>query len=363
MKLAMILALTINSALAIEITLGAITPGTCSGTFDNGSNCEDFTNLIRTEVNKDLPEVDIQKYADGTANATVMANSGKGTSYGNNFDLFTIKASVGLGADTNAPISDFISGDVDEDDINGVAIGGGLMVGVNMNVLPVKKIGFFDFTKLDVMFNFSSFSLDQDLGESKAEGSIGGFGFMARYRIIDAIDLPSKYLMQWGGVQLHTGFQRSTMDINYAQSFDDNTVTLDSGIPGVTLNGSFTNSRGEFDLESETNVIPVEVSTYMRFLYVFTLYGGAGMDIASGSSEINFDGTGIVTGTTTGGGSGSYTNSMSANESATGSPEATNFRGFLGLQFNIPVVSLYIHLNKNLTKDIIGTNVGLNIAW
>lgn len=347
----LLLLITSLSASAIEITLG--TP-TCTGTFS--ANCAAFTTEIRTELNDNLPDEDITKYANGVSNATVIANAGKGSDYGQNFDLFTVKLSGGIGLDAST------SGFDDMKNANGFAVGGGLTGGVNLDLLPIKKFGFIDFSKMDLFFNISSLSIDRDIDDSTAKGSIGGFGFMARYRLIDAKDLPSKYLMQWGGLHLHTGFQRSTMDINYSQDFDDQTVSYDAG-GGITLNGTFNNAKGIFDLESETNVIPIEVSTYMRFLYVFTLYGGAGLDIASGESNIKFNGSGSISGTATAPGTGTYSNTMSADESASGSPEATNFRGFIGLQFNAPVVSLYVHVNKNVSKDIVGANFGLNIAW
>jgi len=338
------------SAFAIEIT---VTQTQCNAPLTPGQ-CTDLTQSVRDEVNDSLPDEDAQKYADGTANATVIANAGKGSDYGQNFDIFTLKLSGGVGLDAST------SGFDDMENANGFAVGGGITAGVNLDVLPVSKIGFIDFSKMDLFLNFSSFNVDQEFDQSTAKGSIGGFGFMARYSLIDSSDIPSKYLMQWGGLHLHTGFQRSTMDINYNQSFDDQDVSVQSG--GQTINGTFSNARGIFDLQSETNVIPIEVSTYMRFLYVFTLYGGAGLDIASGTSDIKFDGTGTVSGGLTSG-STDYQASLSANESASGSPEATNFRGFIGLQFNVPVVSVYVHVNKNISKDIVGANVGVNFAW
>jgi hypothetical protein len=336
------------SVFAIEIT---VTETNCGGGLTQ-PQCDSLTQEVRNELNNNLPDEDAQKYADGTANATVIANAGKGSDYGQNFDIFTLKVSGGVGLDAST------SGLDDMENANGFAVGGGITAGVNLDLLPINKIGFIDFSKMDLFLNYSSFNVDQEFDQATAKGSIGGFGFMARYSLIESKDIPSKYLMQWGGLHLHTGFQRSTMDINYNQSFDDQEVSAQGG----ALSGKFSNARGVFDLKSETNVIPIEVSTYMRFLYVFTLYGGAGMDIASGTSDIKFDGTGTVTGGASPG-STDYQASLSANESASGSPETTNFRGFIGLQFNVPVVSVYVHVNKNISKDIVGANVGVNFAW
>ncbi len=358
----LLLLLTMSiSTYAIEINLGPIIPGiTCTGTFDFGTNCADFTAQISAELNKDLPDVDIQKYANGVANSMVIANSGKGTDYSQNFDLFTIKISGGLGLDASTngikeAFDDFSSAD-------GVGVGGAFTGGINLDSLPIKKFSIIDFSKLDIFFNIFSLNIDKDLDSEKASGSFGGFGFMTRYQILEGQDLPSKYLFQWGGLHLHTGFQRSKMNLNYTLNFDDETVTYDSG-GGISLNGTFSNSSGTLDIDSITNNIPIEVSTYARFLYILTLHGGVGMDITSGESNINFNGSGSVSGSASGGGGGSYTNSISANQKSSGSPEIVNLRGFMGLQINAPILSVSVNLNKNFSNDVFGLNVATNFSW
>jgi hypothetical protein len=340
------------TAQAIDFTYTHDCSGLVGGS--GGSLCTDIKNEVESVASSDLPDVDISKYSDGTANATVIANTGKGSDYGQNFDLFTIKINpLGIGVDASE------GGLSDPDNASGVAIGAGLMVGVNMDAFPIGKIGFFDFDKLDVMFNFMNLNVDQELDSAEASGEVSGLGLMARYRIMDPVDILPGYMVQWGGVMLHTGFQKSKMNMSLVQNLNDETISGSQGAFNYT--GSFTNASGTFEIDSNTTVIPIEVSTYIRLAYAFTFYGGLGMDIASGESKIGFNGSGTVN--VNAGAGGNYTGTIAASQVSKGEPESAKMRGFLGVQINAPVVSLYVHANKQLAADVIGVNLGLNIGW
>ena len=197
-----------------------------------------------------------------------------------------------------------------------------------------------------------SYNVDQDLDESKAEGDISSLGVMARYRILDGIDFIPGSLLSWGGVFLHTGFQRSSFELDLTQSFNDETINVSGG-----ASANLSNASAKFNLESTTTTIPVEVSTYLRAGYIFTLFGGAGFDLVTGSTDASLDASGSVSGT------GGYSTTISANESDSGDADPTNLRAFGGLQFNIPFVRLALQLNKGLGNDLFGVNFGAKILW
>lgn len=333
-------------AYSITVNVNITNCGVLTGSQnDPSTQCGQMKSEIENTVNSDLPDVSINKYADGVANANSFAIKGQGSDYAENFSYFVIKPSFGLA----------YQGDMsDPETAEGVGLGAAMTVGLNLDLLPIDKIGPVDFSKLDLFVSFMSYNVDQDQDQTSFEGDIGSFAVMARYRLIDSVDIVPGYMLEWGGLHIHTGLQRSSMDLNLTQSFDDESVTSN----GQTVN--FTDAAARFSLESATTSIPLEFSTYLRMAYVLTVYGGAGMDFVSGSSDIDLNTGGNLSGT---GVNSSFAGTISAAEGADGKPEATNFRAFAGVQFNIPFVRVYAQVNKALGSDLIGANAGLKLTW
>lgn len=350
-KLLLVLSLCVISfqTKAVDITVTVNNCGSLTGTANSG-NCGSFTDELRSYVNEDQPDVSIDKYADGVANANGFAMKGQNSEYAENFSLFVFKPSFGLA----------VQGDIDDpESAEGVGLGGALTVGINLDLLPIDKIGPIEFKKMDLMVSFMSYNLDQDVGDdATGEGDVSSFSIMARYRILDGMDIVPGYMLEWGGLHIHTGLQRNKMGIELTQSFADETVTDDS--TGAT--GTFSDGQATFELDATTTSIPFEVSTYLRALYVFTLYGGLGFDYnLTSETDVSLNASGNFAGT--GGGASGYDADVAANEDASGEGMATNYRGFVGLQFNVPFVRIYVQANKSFAEELVGVNAGLKITY
>ncbi|MEX0799575.1 MAG: hypothetical protein WD025_09020 [Bacteriovoracaceae bacterium] len=312
-----------------------------------GTTCTDSIEQAERDINNDLPDVNEDDYAAGFAKSTAFAYKGMGSDYSDNFTFFVFKAAGGVAIESESGFN------LEESDsVKGAAPGGALTVGLNLDLLPVDKIGPVEFKKMDLFFNFMSYSMDQDLDDMAFEGDISALGVFARYRLMDPVDILPGYMLEWGGIHLHTGIQRSSMDLNFSQTFNG---TADAG--GTTVR--YDDTKAIVDIESAVTSIPIEFSTYLRTLYVLTLYGGAGLDVNMGEAEINLDGNGTVTSDD---GNTDY-GTLEASGNGTGSPEATNFRAFGGVQINIPFVRVYAQVNKALGSDLIGANAGVKILW
>lgn len=336
--LAFALALPLSSY-ALQLNVNVTSCGALGAT-----QCSALENEIRNY--KDLPDVSVDKYADGVASANAFAMKGQGTDYSENFDLFMVQASAGgaLDGDLNEVQDNPQSAD-------GIGLGGALTVGLNLDVLPVDKIGPVELKKLDLFASLMSYSLDQDSSGNEIKGDLSSFGVFARYRFYDPVDIVPGYMFHWTGIHLHTGIQRSSMDISMRRTLDNETVSSGGA------SADFTNGLASFDLETTTTSIPVEISTAVRMAYALTLYTGAGFDYTMGSSDIDFSAGGNLSGT------GGFTAEVDADESASGKPEATNFRAFGGLQINVPFVRLFAQVNKGLGNDLIGASAGLKVVW
>lgn len=331
------------SAYSIELELSNVNCGGLPGSSTSGI-CGDLTDALNDELNQDLPDVSIGDYGTGISNANAFANNGLGSDYSDKFDLFMVRAAGGLS----------VQGDLDNaESADGVGFGAAATIGVNLDVLPVDKVGPIDLTKMDLFVSFMGYDTEQDLNDTEAEFETSSFGAMARYQLIDGVDFIPGSILSWGGVFVHTGFQTSSFKATATQAFDDEQVEISGG-----QQATFGDSSATFEIESDITKIPFEVSTYLRAAYVFTVFGGAGFDyILNGSTDVSLDATGTVSGDS------SYQATLNASEDDSGDADATNFRAFGGLQFNIPLVRLTLQMNKGLGNDLVGVNFGAKFLW
>jgi hypothetical protein len=336
-KLLMIpFALYCASSMAVDIS---ITQNTC--TF-GASACAAMKAEIEKTVQADLPEVSIDKYATGVANANGFAYKGLGSDYSDVFTYAMLRVAGG-GA---------VQGEIDNPEAaEGVGLGATVTLGLNLDMLPIDKVGPVELDKMDLFVSFMSQSMEQTENKLTLDGEITAFSVMARYRLVDAVDFVPGNILRFGGVFLHTGFQTSTFNANITSTFDDEVVNA----AGQTA--TFTNANAKFSLETSTTTIPIEVSAYLRTIWALTFFGGAGFDFVTGSTDVSVVASGsVVKGT-------DYNASLSANESGSGSADATNFRVLGGMQLNLPFFRVYAHVNKGLGNDLIGANLGAKFLW
>lgn len=335
--------LTSFNASAIDFDVNVTTCGVAGTQNDLGTLCGQLKQEIKDLVGEDLPDADIGEYGTGMANANGFAYKGLGSDYSNNFDYFVIRAAAGGAVD----------GDMDDaENADGVGIGASATIGINLDLLPVDKIGPVDLGKMDLFISMFSYDIDNDIDDNtNASGEISSFSVMARYQIVDGKEFIAGNMLEWGGIFLHTGFQRSSWDATIKATFDDETAEISGA------QATFSDSQAKLTLETTTTTIPIEVSTYLRAGYIFTFFGGAGFDLVSGTSEVDIDLGGDISGTS------GFDAELTAGDSASGDADATNFRGFFGAQFNIPFVSVYAQMNKGLGNDLVGVNAGVKILW
>ncbi len=321
--------------------------GTLPGTADDATTlCGQLNSEVQALVDEDLPDVTLGKYGTGIANANSFAQSGLGSDYSDKFDIFMIRAAGGAA----------VQGELDDmENAEGVALGATATIGINLDLLPINKVGPIELEKMDLFVSFIGYDMDRTEEDTEVEGEISALGIMARYQIVDGVDIIPGSLLKWGGVFVHTGFQRSSLEAKITQKFDNETVSLNGG-----QSATFGDASATFDAKVATNKIPFEVSSYLRAAYVFTFFGGAGFDLVSGSTDVDLAASGVASGN---GAASGFTSTISADESDSGDADATNFRAFGGLQFNVPFVRLTAQFNKGLGNDLFGVNFGAKILW
>ena len=316
---------------------------------------------VEADINKGLPGGSPDRFMEGMANSSVMAGKGIGSDYSSYMDVFLVGAGVGVGADMKKSKDP-------ESDLSGIGIAPGVVVGLNLGVLPVNRIFGIEANRLNVYANFMSFGKDQDFDKSSASIDMTAIGAHVRYEWIRP---RGNKFFGWGGVKIHTGYEYNKTDLAFTSKINES-ISVDDGAGGTV--SSTINGTPEATIKVATHSIPLEVSTDVRFLYVLSMYTGLGVDFnfgqAKGDGALNA-GSSPVCSTTNVGGQGDCgagesqagTVSPEANIDATGKVSTLLTRGFVGVQFNIPLVRVFVQADKAFGNDLIGATAGLRIAY
>jgi len=313
----------------------------------------------QNEINKDLPSAQPTRLMEGMANSSVMAGKGIGTDYASGMDVFLIGAGVGVGADLHKDPTT-------KSDISGVGAAPGLVIGKNLGFMDTQKILGLETNKLNIFFNFMSYGLNKTINdepnkEQKAELGMMAFGTHLRY---DWIAPRGSKWLGWGGVKVTFGYEYNKTRIKFkSQISEDINETSSVGDLSGTITG---NPEAQIDIA--THSIPLAISTDVRLLYFLSLYSGLGLDFnfgqAKGKGNLNSDESQIhCTGGTVCSTPQDISVKADANIDATGKVNGTLFRGFAGVQINLPFTRVFVQVDKALGNDLIGATAGLRFVY
>lgn len=311
------------------------------------ADCAQMENDLESQAQQDLPETSLGNYTTGVSNS-VAAASKDNSDHSDRFNLLSFKYS---------PLGVGFSGDYSDTDnpqvMDGFGLQGSMQIGVNLDMIPVDKVGPVELKKLDLFASIFSLKKTDTSDDSEVDAEISSFGLFARYHLYEGKDFLPGYMAEWGGIFIHTGFRKSTMKLGLSTTLDNQT----SSAGGADV--EFSDVNASFVMNSNITSIPIEISTYMRLLYVFTFYGGLGVDINSGSTDIDFNMSGSILNSA----DSSNIGAVSADDSSSGKPDSFTTRAFAGFQFNIPFVRLYVQAQKYIGNDIAAVNAGLKILY
>ncbi|MBT5093165.1 MAG: hypothetical protein HOM21_02910, partial [Halobacteriovoraceae bacterium] len=295
---------------------------------------------LEDEVNKDLPDADQSSYLKGMSNAGVAAVKGLGADYASNINLFVVGASVGIGADVgNNSMGDLISGDVKSNQFRGFGVNTSVLVGLNLGIFGDELWGY----DLDDFTGFINFMKVGAPKKNGLEADVTAFGMHLQYKYIQPKSVVAG-ILQWGGVDFTSGFDYAGMDLSFTKSMSK-TVSV-AGNDG-TFDGT-----AKVGAEVSTISIPFEVSSNVRLLYLLTLYGGLGADLAFGGAKSIANVTGNIS---VPGGSGTANLDLGSEEG----PTFLTGRAFAGFQLNLWALRVYAQVNNGFTNDTVSVNVGL----
>lgn len=291
---------------------------------------------VNNEIAANLPDVG-KTFVENTAGANTFAARGITADYANVIDLFSF--GVGLGVATNP-----FPPDSNPSNLSGAAISQSLALGLKLSAIGVnlpdigpwklsQSVGFinafggsFDFSPLNASF----FTLGAHISAPVIEPASIGFG-----------------LFSWGGVNLITGFDYNTVEITASQEL------------AQTYGTSSFSGTGVFGAKANTFTIPIEVATNLRLFWIFTAFGGLGVDLNFGSAEsIARIDNGAVTDTVA---NARGTATLDLGESS--SPGFLGIRAFAGVQMSLGPIAFFGQMNQGITDSITGFTGGARLVW
>ena len=314
---------------------------------------------IENDINKDLPNAPPKRLMEGMANSSVMAGKGIGNDYASGMEVFLIGGGVGVGADLEKDKNTKSS-------ISGVGVAPGVIVGMNLGFMDTSKILGMDTNRLNLYMNFMNYNYNKVLStkvgeESDVKLGMQSMGVHFRYDWIQGNN--SKWL-GWGGVKFHFGYEYNKTDITFNSTINKTVNQTSSG--GETITGNIS-GRPVATINSATHSIPLELSTDIRLLYILSIYTGVGADYNMGSAKgkgaLNSTPSNVTcTGGNCGGGA-TIGVTPEANINATGKVNPFLYRGFAGVQINLPFIRIFGQVDKALGNDLIGATVGVRFVY
>ncbi len=311
---------------------------------------------IENDLNKDLPSGSPKRLMEGMADSSAISGKGVGSDYASGMQVLMVGAGVGVGADLEKDKTT-------DSDLSGIAAQAAVVVGMNLGFLDAQKILGMDTNKLNMYISGMSYNLNRKTGKDDKDtikAKLTSFGVHFRY---DWIQGSSSKLFGWGGVKIHTGYEYSRSKYSFTTRINE-TVNSDVG-SGATIDGTLTGTP-EASIDVATHSIPLEISSSVQFLYLFSLYGGLGADFnmgeAKGAGSINANNSTL---TCNGGPCAGETATVAPTANIDGTGKVTPFwaRAFAGVQLNLPYTRIFVQADKPFGNQVVGATAGLRFVY
>jgi len=316
-----------------------------------GLDLNELETRLRDELEEIFQVVQPKSYMRALADAAGFSNKGLGVDYASNPQVISVGAGVNLSVGFGDKGFDEPRSD---QPVLGLAANFSIMAGGNLEAMGVKGMD-----KLNIYANY--FTRTGSIKQLTA--NLTNFGVHAQYKIL----APKKrkaskgLLMEWGGIDVIGGFQYSHIGLKLEEPNLDSDVILQDGGGSGSEDVRF-EAAGKFDLGITTYSVPLEVATNMRMFYFLSLFGGVGIDVQLGGTdmEVDLDGTLYGIDPTTQEEMEIGTAHVDVTEDASASPGKIRFFG--GIQLNLWRFHAFAQLNVAPDRAV-GITLGGRAAW
>lgn len=283
-------------------------------------------------LHMDAPEAFLRQMA--TANA--FATKGMGVDYASNPQRFFVGGAVGTAV--NGAGFTFVRDETAAMPTAGFAFQVAANAGLNLGV----------FSKDESFLRRVVISANGLWAQGAADPFMATLYNVGGHVQIKLIRPPHEGVVEWGGLDVSSGYELSSYQLSLSQA-----------VP-VETDGLRWDAEGNFDIVAESHTIPIEVSTNLR-VFVVSVYAGGALDIrrtayATGAASLGGPITAEAQGQST------KIGTVSASLGAKGDAEAEYApRVFAGAQINVLWVKVYGHLNVGFDDTYAG-HLGVRVA-
>jgi hypothetical protein len=335
-----------------------------------------LSNSLKSQVETRLNALDFAPFVKHTATAGAAAARGNTVDHASFIKLFSLtgSGSVALSDTTNlgslrdpSTLTNNIANGIAP--VSGVAPGAGAMLGFNFGALRLPRLGFFDVSRLQLYVSAMHLNFTYDGDDIKADTS--NYGAHVKYQVIAPNNLLQNTLVRWGGLNVATGLTYASTNLAFHTSLpsgdlqQDTPVTVAGVQQTLQLRGLWT---GEADINAHLRAytMPLEVSSFLQLLYVFTLFGGIGMDLNFGHAEMNASARAPLTITASAKGQNKTVEVLKPQPQLDylliRKPTVIDGRAFAGLQLNAGVLAVYAQGMVDTSKTLM-VNAGLRAFY
>lgn len=300
---------------------------------------------IENELNALFQTARVDDYLKAFGDAQSFATRGMGVDYASNFKAVMVGVAGNLSLNVEKAYRP--KGTLTEPPAGGVAPNATIMAGVNLDVLGIAPVTLYA----------NYFKRKGDIDDFTAD--LSNFGVHAQLKLFGPRGGGlMEAVVQWGGLDITTGFERSRLELTLAQGFRRNIPV--GSVPGAAID---LDTVGLFRMNARTSSIPLEVTTNLRLLYLLSLYGGFGFDWQlGGGTDMTVDLDGRMVGVVPPMGGQPVmrldVGTAAVDASSAADPSAGRLRWLMGVQVNVLVVRLFAQLNL-ATQDPVLASVAL----
>ena len=316
-----------------------------------GMTADQLNLFLSDKLNSLFQTVDATGFVRRFGDSQSFTSKGMGVDYASEATYFEIggSASFAMGIDRT-----YQPGNTQGFPIQGVGLNASLMAGASLGFLGIPVMVFGNWMKVPTT----------DYGSMR--GSLSNWGVHAQVRLLGPTRDTSalKMLIRWGGIAITSGVDYSHMSLGLHKDIKSNfaipnTTGLNVNVTGVA------DGNAKFNVDMTTKSIPLEITTSLRLMTLFTVYGGMGIDWQlGGGSSMNVDVTNLSIAGRTSGASDVNLGTAEVHASAKADPSAAKVRGILGAQINLALFRIFAQLNVTNTNPAMASlAVGARLAY
>lgn len=337
------------------LSTGGLHAVTVNVIFDDPLVPAALTSQINTDVAAALVKYEnMPNLAKGFGNANTYASHAATLRGYQGYDIFAI--AVGSIVSVQAPSDDpmFFTELQDELDTGDIYAG----VGGNPAVIQAGLNLGFILDGLHIAFKFGKFDYGIDESDYKIDYKSNLFGALLNYQIFNEKAILARSIL-WRGLSIESGFIYSNNIVSFYKKLDS-LAPITSGTFTAVVDPSI-----DFVLDTKTVVVPIEIYTSIRLLYLLNIGVGGGVDyIPYGSTSFSIKSAGpiVVTNSLVSG----YEANGSANiEAGTGDVAPDKYRPKMMINLGLSAGPIFIDVPGTYYFTDNGYAVGISagMAW